>query len=149
MSPPAPDPRGDQNKYVRVYLPASKSDINALLNGQNLEGKTGYSLLPQWADSQSETDQEVLEGELLYLASSSTQKGDRRIMVVVEVSAKVFNAQLGQVLCEAFGLKQVQAFFADDHINTVAISQGADSQDLDLTWFGPTEILEFWEFLSD
>ena len=134
---------------MRVYLPATKSDINALLLGQNLEGVTGYALLPQWAASQSESDQEVLEGELLYLASSSTQKGGRRIVVVAEVPATVLNAELGQVSCGAFGLKQVQALFADDHINTVAISQGADMAELDLTWFGPTEILEFWEFLSD
>lgn len=149
MSPPAPDPRGDQNEYVRVYLPATKNDINALLLGQNLDGLTGFALLPQWEASQSETDQEVLEGELLYLAASSTPKGDQRIVVVVEVSATVLNAQFGQVSCGAFNLRQVQALFADDAINTVAISQGADSQDLDLTWFGPTEILEFWDFLSD
>ncbi|MEN9741475.1 MAG: hypothetical protein RIR66_431 [Actinomycetota bacterium] len=148
MSPPAPDPRDDQNKYVRVYLPVTKSDINALLLGQNLEGLTGYALLPQWEASQSETDQEILEGELLYLAASSTQKGDKRIVVVAETQGTVLNADLAQVSCGAFGLKQVQALFADDDINTVAISQGADSQDLDLTWFGPTEILEFWEFLS-
>ncbi|MEY4311770.1 MAG: hypothetical protein RLZZ571_540 [Actinomycetota bacterium] len=133
---------------MRIYLPATKSDINALLLGQNLEGLTGYALLPQWEASQTETDQEVLEGELLYLAASSTQKGDRRIVIVAQTQGKVLNADLGQVSCGAFGLKQVQALFADDDINTVAISQGADSQDLDLTWFGPTEILEFWEFLS-
>jgi hypothetical protein len=133
---------------VRVYLPVTKSDINALLLGQNLEGLTGYALLPQWEASQSETDQEILEGELLYLAASSTQKGDKRIVVVAETQGTVLNADLAQVSCGAFGLKQVQALFADDDINTVAISQGADSQDLDLTWFGPTEILEFWEFLS-
>ncbi len=149
MSPPAPDPREQQNKYVRVYLPATKSDINALLLGQNLEGLTGYALLTQWEASQTETDQEVLEGELLYLAASSTQKGDRRIVVVAETQGTVLNADLGRVSCGAFGLKQVQALFADDVINTVAISQGADSQDLDLTWFGPTEILEFWDFLSN
>ena len=148
MSPPAPDPRGDQNKYVRLYLPVTKSEINALLLGQNLEGLTGFALLPQWEASQSETDQEILEGELLYLAASSTQKGDKRIVVVAETQGTVLNADLAQVSCGAFGLKQVQALFADDDINTVAISQGADSQDLDLTWFGPTEILEFWEFLS-
>ena len=134
---------------MRVYLPASKSDINALLLGQNLEGITGYALLPQWAASQPETDQEILEGELLYIASCSTQKGERRIVVVAEVPATVLNADLGQVTCGAFGLKQVQALFADDQINTVEISQGADMADLDLTWFGPTEILEFWEFLSN
>ena len=134
---------------MRVYLPATKSDINALLLGQNLEGLPGFALLPQWEASQTETDQEVLEGQLLDLAASSTQKGDRRIVIVIEVPATVLNAQFGQVSCEAFNLKQVQALFADDAINTVAISQGADSQDLDLTWFGPTEILEFWEFLSD
>lgn len=133
---------------MRIYLPATKSDINALLLGQNLEGLTGYALLPQWEASQTETDQEVLEGELLYLAASSTQKGDRRIVIVAQTQGTVLNADLGQVSCGAFGLKQVQALFADDDINTVAISQGADSQDLDLTWFGPTEILEFWEFLS-
>jgi hypothetical protein len=148
VSPPAPDPGDDQNKYVRVYLPVTKSDINALLLGQNLEGLTGYALLPQWEASQSETDQEILEGELLYLAASSTQKGDKRIVVVAETQGTVLNTDLAQVSCGAFGLKQVQALFADDDINTVAISQGADSQDLDLTWFGPTEILEFWEFLS-
>lgn len=133
---------------MRVYLPATKNDINALLLGQNLKGLTGYALLPQWEASQTETDQEVLEGELLYLAASSTQKGDRRIVVVVEVSATVLNADLGQVSCGAFDLKQVQALFADDGLNTVAISQGADMAEPDLTWFGPTEILEFWEFLS-
>lgn len=133
---------------MRVYLPATKNDINALLLGQNLEGLTGLALLPQWEASQTETDQEVLEGQLVELAASSTQKGDRRIVVVVEVAATVLNAQLGQVSCGRFGLSQVQALFADDDINTVAISQGADMAELDLTWFGPTEILEFWEFLS-
>lgn len=134
---------------MRVYLPATKNDINALLLGQNLEGLAGFALLPQWEANQTETDQEVLEGELLYLAASSTQKGHRRIVIVIEVPATVLNAQFGQVSCGAFNLKQVQALFADDDINTVAISQGADMAELDLTWFGPTEILEFWEFLSN
>ena len=70
-------------------------------------------------------------------------------MVVAQTAAEVTDALSGQVISGEFGLRQVQAFFADDRINTVEISQGADIADLDLTWFGPTEIAQFWDFLSD
>lgn len=124
--------------------------------GQTVPGRTGYALLPKWAQQQPETDQEVLEEQLLYLASVQSQKGQqvrRRIVLVIQAPAKVVNPQTAQVEVDQFGQNQLLALFAgdrldDDRINTVAISQGADISGLDLTWFGPTELLEFWDFLN-
>ena len=133
---------------MRVYLPATLEEINGLMLGKTVPGRTGYALLPQWAQQQPETDQEVLEGQLLYLASVQSQKDGRRIVLVVEAPATEVDASKALVEVGQISQKQVLAMFADDRINTVAISQGADISELDLTWFGPTEILEFWDFLN-
>ena len=133
---------------MRVYLPATIQDINALQQGQTSPSRIGFALLPQWASLEGEADQEVLEGHLLYLASIESQKEGRRIVLVVEAPATDVDASKAQVEVGQISQKQVLAMFADDRINTVAISQGADASDLELTWFGPTEIPEFWDFLN-
>jgi hypothetical protein len=58
------------------------------------------------------------------------------------------DTQAGLVEVAGFSQKQIQALFADDLTNKTAILAGQDTTELDLTWFGPTEILEFSDFLG-
>jgi hypothetical protein len=62
--------------------------------------------------------------------------------------ATEIDTKAGLVEVVGFSQKQIQALFADDLINKTAILAGQDMTELDLTWFGPTEILEFSDFLG-
>lgn len=131
---------------MRVYLPVSGSEIKQLANGSRLADLAGFALLPEWAESQEDPDTEYLEEVLLYISASGQSQ---RIVLVAEVPAEVVDAAAGKIQVSGeFGLKQIQAMFADDSKTQQAIAAGADPGELDMTWFGPTEILNLVEFLE-
>jgi hypothetical protein len=135
---------------VRIYLPATKTDIEALLAGQEMAARTGFALLSDWASWQDTQDEELLAEQLLQLAAEQSLTNGRRIVLVVEQPGQIINSENGLVgLSQGFGKSAILAMFADDLANKKAILAGKSIEDLDLTWFGPTEILEFVDFLAD
>lgn len=138
---------------MRVYLPGNISDIELLEVGQNIPGRVGYALLPQWAETLPDSDPELLEEELVYLAGAQTLAGGQRIVIVAELPAELVaeTTQAEQAMVQVTGEispRQIQALFGDDMANKSAILAGSDPAELDLTWFGPTEILNFKDFLT-
>lgn len=135
---------------MRVYLPATVADLELLRDkSTDLPGRRGYAISTDWGANQPDQDPEVLEHELLVLAgqaSLANSKTGRRIVLVAEVPAVFVDS--GSALVAADGVKhtQVLAMFADDLANGMAISSGQNPTDLDLTWFGPSEILEILDF---
>ena len=137
---------------MRVFLPSCVADIQGLLGQAELPSRVGYAANPQWALNQDDQDQDYLEEVLLYTAAAqsleSNPENTGRIVIVVEMPATEIDTKAGLVEVVGFSQKQIQALFADDLINKTAILAGQDMTELDLTWFGPTEILEFSDFLS-
>jgi hypothetical protein len=133
---------------MRVYLPGNKSDLDLLANDQNLTGRSGFALLPEWTGLQPDDDPEILEEELVYLAAAQSLLDGQRIVLVADLAAEVISGPEGTVQVGNFGKKQILALFGDDSTNKSAILAGADPNSLDLTWFGPTEILNFKDFLG-
>ena len=134
---------------MRVYLPGTYSDIELLQSGQNIPGRTGYALLPEWAAAMPDQDPELLEEELVYLAGAKSLTAGQRIVLVAELPAEVVNPAEAEVSTPGeIGPKQILALFGDDLANKTAILAGSDPAELDLTWFGPTEILNFKDFLA-
>lgn len=134
---------------MRVYLPGTYSDIELLQSGQNIPGRTGYALLPEWAAAMPDQDPELLEEELVYLAGTKSLNNGQRIVLVAELPAEVVNPAEAEVSTPGeIGPKQILALFGDDLANKTAILAGSDPLELDLTWFGPTEILNFKDFLG-
>lgn len=131
---------------MRVYLPVTKNELIKLSSGERLADLSGYSVTPEWAAAQEDQDPEFLEEVLLYMAAGTALP---RIVLVAEVPAEVIAPVDGQIKVSGeFGQKQLQAMFADDPETTSKIKAGADPNDLDMTWFGPTETLNLLEFLS-
>lgn len=133
---------------MRVYVAATKADIDQLASGQNIAGRPGYALLPQWQNTQNEEDQEVLAETLLIQSAEIDVSTNRRIALVIETNPEVIEAILGEVSVAEFSQKQILAMFADDLTNKQAILSGVDPLELDLTWFGSTEIQQFQDFLD-
>jgi len=137
---------------VRVFLPSCVADIQGLLSQAELPRRVGYAANPQWALNQDDQDPEYLEEVLLYTAAAQSlelnPENTGRIVIVVEMPAIEIDTQAGLVEVAGFSQKQIQALFADDLTNKTAILAGQDTTELDLTWFGPTEILEFSDFLG-
>jgi hypothetical protein len=123
-----------------------------LLSQAELPRRVGYAANPQWALNQDDQDPEYLEEVLLYTAAAQSlelnPENTGRIVIVVEMPAIEIDTQAGLVEVAGFSQKQIQALFADDLTNKTAILAGQDTTELDLTWFGPTEILEFSDFLG-
>jgi hypothetical protein len=123
-----------------------------LLGRAELPSRVGYAVNPQWALNQDDQDPEYLEEVLLYTAAAQSlelnPENTGRIVIVVEMPAIEIDTQAGLVEVAGFSQKQIQALFADDLTNKTAILAGQDTTELDLTWFGPTEILEFSDFLG-
>jgi hypothetical protein len=123
-----------------------------LLGQAELPSRVGYAANPQWALNQVDQDPEYLEEVLLYTAAAQSlelnPENTGRIVIVVEMPAIEIDTQAGLVEVAGFSQKQIQALFADDLTNKTAILAGQDTTELDLTWFGPTEILEFSDFLG-
>ncbi len=137
---------------MRVFLPSCVADIQGLLSQAELPRRVGYAANPQWALNQDDQDPEYLEEVLLYTAAAQSlelnPENTGRIVIVVEMPAIEIDTQAGLVEVAGFSQKQIQALFADDLTNKTAILAGQDTTELDLTWFGPTEILEFSDFLG-
>ena len=134
---------------MRVYLPGTHLDIELLQSGQNIPGRIGYAMLPEWAAAMPDQDPELLEEELVYLAGAKSLTAGQRIVLVAELPAEVVNPAEAEVSTPGeIGPKQILALFGDDLANKTAILAGSDPAELDLTWFGPTEILNFKDFLA-
>lgn len=137
---------------MRVFLPSCVADIQGLLSQAELPRRVGYAANPQWALNRDDQDPEYLEEVLLYTAAAQSlelnPENTGRIVIVVEMPAIEIDTQAGLVEVAGFSQKQIQALFADDLTNKTAILAGQDTTELDLTWFGPTEILEFSDFLG-
>jgi hypothetical protein len=137
---------------VRVFLPSCVADIQGLLSQAELPRRVGYAANPQWALNQDDQDPEYLEQVLLYTAAAqsleSNPENTGRIVIVVEMPVTEIDTQAGLVEVAEFSQKQIQALFADDLANKTALLAGQDVTELDLTWFGPSEILEFRDFIA-
>ena len=115
-----------------------------------MAAQTGFALLPDWASWQETQDEELLAEQLVHLAAEQSLSNGRRIVLVIEQPGQIIDPENGLVkLSQSFGKSAILAMFADDMANKKAIVAGKRSEDLDLTWFGPTEILEFIDFLAD
>ncbi len=135
---------------MRIYVPATKADIEALVLGHQINPRTGFKNLPEWAAQQDESDEEVLEELLLYRAANQSQSGGRRIVLVIEESGQILDPETGEIaINNKFGKNAILAMFADDLANKRAILAGDNLENLDLTWFGPTEIAQISDFLGE
>jgi hypothetical protein len=147
---------------MRVYFPATVEHLVALRDRQPLQLSQGYAAIPQWVSAQDETDAEVLEDYLLYVAAeASLELGENRtqahsrIVVVAELAdslVETLDAHEARVGCGTgeIGLapKSIQAVFVDDQRARDLIAQGESAEDESLSWFGPTEGQNILEFLG-
>ena len=137
---------------MRIYLPATVVDLELLSDkSTDLPGRQGYAISTDWAANQPDQDPEVLEHELLVLAgqaSLANSKTARRMVLVAEAPAALVDSQAALVAVDGIRHTQILAMFADDLANAKAILNGQNPVDLDLTWFGPGEILEILDFIQ-
>ena len=137
---------------MRVYLPATVDDLELLRDkSAELPGRQGYAISSDWVENQPDQDPEVLEHELLVLAgqaSLANSKTGRRIVLVADVPVALVDSQSALVAIAGARNTAILAMFADDLANGQAISSGQNPSDLDLTWFGPSEILEILDFIQ-
>ena len=137
---------------MRVYLPAKETDLELLRSkGADLPGRRGFALHSDWAALQANQDPEVLEHQLLVMAgqaSLANSANGRRLVLVAEVNASLVDSKAALVAVNGVTSDQILAMFADDLANGQAILAGQNPDELDLTWFGPSEILEILDFLG-
>ena len=157
---------------MRIYLPittdaiASLRDLGRLdltaVKALNAVG-SGFVQTPKWQEAQDEDDQEVLEDSLLELATdvATDLATDLAMQMATQPEAQVTNkfvtvlvaelaaesvaiesdAQGVASLLSDIGLSQIQAFFA-------GISNGNVDEEVEMSWFGPSELPELLDFLG-
>lgn len=109
---------------MRVWIPVSIEQFNEFKVVGVLTTTHGYAVTEGWAQTWDESDQEVLEAEILQVAGI-----DSRLVVVAECQGEVNNSETGQVsISNPIARAQIQAIFA-----------ATEAQPQDFLWFGPTE----------
>lgn len=118
---------------MRVWVPVSIEDFLVFDETGTLEVSKGYSVTPAFTQEQSEQDEEVLEAQILEIASL-----DKPIVLVAEVSATQIAGGSGEVtLTQVLTQPLIRAIFASS-------PQEPD----EMLWFGPTERPEVKDFLG-
>jgi len=165
-----------QDVVMRIYLPITTDAIASLrdLGRLDLAAVTalnavglGFVQTPQWQEAQDEDDQEVLEDTLLELATdvatdlASDLATDLAMQMATRLKAQVPNKFVTVLVAELapeslaiesdsqgvanllsdIGFKQIQAFFA-------GISNGNVAEEVEMSWFGPSELPELLDFLG-
>lgn len=145
---------------MRIYLPittdaiASLRDLGRLdLNAVKGLGAVGSGFVqtPQWQAAQDEDDQEVLEDSLLELATEAAKVLKAQVpnkfatVLVAELAPESLaiesDSQGVARLLSDIGFKQIQALFA-------GISQGVADEEVEMSWFGPSELPELLDFVG-
>jgi hypothetical protein len=118
---------------MRVWVPVSIQEFLVFDQTGTLEVSKGYSVTPAFTQEQSEQDEEVLEAQILEIASL-----DKPIVLVAEASATQIAGGSGEVtLTQVLSQPLVHAIFASS-------PQEPD----EMLWFGPTERPEVKDFLG-
>ena len=145
---------------MRIYLPittdaiASMRDLGRLdlvaVKALNAVG-SGFVQTAQWQEAQDEDDQEVLEDNLLELATDVATRLKAQVpnnfvtVLVAELTPEALaidsDSQGVAQLQSDIGFKQIQAFFA-------GISQGVTDEEVEMSWFGPSELPELLDFVG-
>lgn len=118
---------------MRVWVPVSIEDFLVFDQTGTLEVSKGYSVTPAFTQEQSEQDEEVLEAQILEIASLV-----KPIVLVAEASATEIAGGSGEVtLTQVLSQPLIRAIFASS-------PQEPD----EMLWFGPTERPEVKDFLG-
>ena len=118
---------------MRVWVPVSIQEFLVFDQTGTLEVSKGYSVTPAFTQEQSEQDEEVLEAQILEIASL-----DKPIVLVAEASATQIAGGSGEVtLTQVLSQPLIHAIFASS-------PQEPD----EMLWFGPTERPEVKDFLG-
>jgi len=118
---------------MRVWVPVSIEQFLVFDQTGTLEVSKGYAVTPAFTQGQSEQDEEVLEAQILEIASL-----DKPIVLVVEASATQISGESGEVtLTQVLSQPLIRAIFASS-------PQEPD----EMLWFGPTERPEVKDFLG-
>jgi hypothetical protein len=118
---------------MRVWVPVSTEQFLVFDQTGTLEVSKGYAVTPAFTQEQSEQDEEVLEAQILEIASL-----DKPIVLVVEASATQISGGSGEVtLTQVLSQPLIRAIFASS-------PQEPD----EMLWFGPTERPEVKDFLG-
>lgn len=118
---------------MRVWVPVSIHEFLAFDQTGSLEAATGYSVTIGFAQAQSDQDQEVLEAQILEIASI-----DKPLVLVVEAMAAEVAGDRGEVtLNQVINQGLIRAIFAS-----------SPQEPAEMLWFGPTELSEVKDFLG-
>ena len=118
---------------MRVWVPVSIQDFLVFDQTGSLEAAAGYSVTQGFAQVQSDQDEEVLEAQILEIASL-----DKPLVLVVEAMATELAGDSGEVtLTQVINQGLIRAIFASS-------PQEPD----EMLWFGPTERPEVKDFLG-
>ncbi len=118
---------------MRVWVPVSLEQFLLFDRDASLDVLTGYAVTQSWAQGQLDQDEEVLEAEILAIASAA-----KPIVLVVEAAATELPGDSGEVsLTHAVSELQIRAIFASS-------PQEPD----EMLWFGPSERPEVRDFLG-
>lgn len=118
---------------MRVWVPVSIEQFLLLDQTGSLEVSAGYSVTLGFAQGQAEQDEEVLEAQILEIASLG-----KPLVLVVEALATELAGTGGEVtLTQVINQPIIRAIFASS-------PQEPD----EMLWFGPTERPEVKDFLG-
>jgi len=118
---------------MRVWVPVSIQEFLAFDQSGSLEVSSGFALTQGFAQGQSDQDEEVLEAQILEIASLGSP-----IVLVVEALATEKGGDGGEVtLTQVINQGLIRAIFASS-------PQEPDK----MLWFGPTEAPEVKDFLG-
>lgn len=118
---------------MRVWVPISIEQFLVFDQTGSLEVSPGYCVTQGFAQAQSDQDEEVLEAQILEIASLG-----KPLVLVVEAMATQQAGDGGEVtLTQVINQSLIRAIFASS-------PQEPD----EMLWFGPTERCEVKDFLA-
>ena len=118
---------------MRVWVPVSIEQFLLFDRTSSLEVSNGFAVTPAFSLDQPDQDEEVLEGQILEVASAQNP-----IVLVVEAAANEAPGSSGAVsITQLITAPLIRAIFASS-------PQEPD----EMLWFGPTERPEVKDFLG-
>ena len=118
---------------MRVWVPVSIEQFLLFDRTGSLEVSNGFAVTPAFSSDQPDQDEEVLEGQILEVASAQNP-----IVLVVEAAANEAPGSSGAVsITQLITAPLIRAIFASS-------PQEPD----EMLWFGPTERPEVKDFLG-
>ena len=118
---------------MRVWVPVSIEQFLLFDRTSSLEVSNGFAVTPAFSLDQPDQDEEVLEGQILEVASAHNP-----IVLVVEAAANEAPGSSGAVsITQLITAPLIRAIFASS-------PQEPD----EMLWFGPTERPEVKDFLG-